>query len=206
MKNSLLLILVVMSSSLAYAINVSLSSNLTESHVNENASIVSMLPNETIRFHIEVRNGGKASGSFMISRDIGNNTFMLIGKPHFGSTSCSMCTGTSDLGDITEDYNFQPIEEGLYRAEANYGGVSRRIDLQVAYPTTTTTSTTTTSTSTSTSTTTSTTSSTTTSTTVQETTSTIRSESPEKGNLKILYFMGISIVILIVFFLLAKKR
>lgn len=180
------------------AVNVELLSDKTELKVNE-----------TITFHLSVSDGGSAGGGFSVYRKV-NGTFQQARRTTFTS-SCTMCKGTSPLGDLNETTSFIPLHAGEYRAVANYGGVAKEINFTVYTDTTTTTTTTstttsrrTTTTTTSSSTSTTSTSTTTTSTTLQETSTTL----PEygRGNSAVIYFLGIILVLAVLVISLGRKR
>ncbi|MFZ2455759.1 MAG: hypothetical protein WAX07_04725 [Candidatus Altiarchaeia archaeon] len=182
------------------AVLVELSSDKTELKINE-----------TISFQLVVSDGGSVGGGFSVYRKI-NDTFQQARRTTFTS-SCTMCKGTSPLGDLNESTTFIPLHAGDYRAVANYGGVSREINFTVYPLTTTTTPTTssttstkrtTTTTSTTTTTTTTTTSSTTTTTTLPATTTTL----PEygMGNSAVIYFFGILLLIVVLMIPYTRKR
>jgi hypothetical protein len=184
-----------------YAVIVNLSSDKTE-----------LLINETISFHLVVIDGESVGGGFSVYRKV-NGTFQQARRTTFTS-SCTMCKGTSPLGDLNENTSFIPLHAGEYRAVANYGGVSREINFTV-YPVTTTTTTiatttttsrpaTTTTTSTTTSTSTTSTTSTTTTTTMPVTTTTIPDYG--RGNSTVIYFFGIILVVMVLVLSYTRKR
>jgi len=192
MKKFILIVFMVFSAT-ASSTTVILTSDKTE-----------LMLNETITFHIEVYDIGSSGGGFTIMKEVEKNRFKLVGGPYFTS-SCTMCRGVSRLGDLNEDFRFTPREEGNYMAEANYGGIQRRIEFRVYSPTTTTTPTSTTTISTSTTTTitsTSTTTSTSTSAVSTSTTATIPTP-PEKGDSMAFYVLGF-VLLLIVLSLIYK--
>ena len=184
-----------------YAITVDLSSDKTELNINE-----------SISFQLEVTNGESVGGGFNVFRKI-ICTFQQARKTTFTS-SCTLCKGTSPLGDLNESISFIPLHAGEYRAVANYGGVSREINFTVDPVTTTTTSTTTTTTTsrpTTTTTTSTTTTTTTTSTTTTTTTTTLpvtTTTVPEygRGNSTVIYFFGIVLVLMVLIIAYTRKK
>ena len=175
--------------------------------------------NETITFHLVVRDAGRMGGQLVILRENGSNNFIAAGLPRFAS-SCTLCKGGSDLGDINDDSPYIPLREGRYKAVATYGGSSQEVNFTVRPFTTSSTSTTSSTTSTTsttmrpattiraTSTTTSsttTTSLTTSTTTTTSTTSTAPEENGRKTMLT-LYLFGVLLVLSILVFAYPRKK
>jgi len=186
---------------LVCAVNVNLSSDKTELKINE-----------TISFNLVVTDGGSAGGGFSVYRKI-NGTFTQARRTTFTS-SCTLCKGTSPLGDLNENTSFIPLHAGEYRAVANYGGVSNEINFTV-FPVTTTSTSTTTTTTTTKPTTTTTTSTTTTTTTTSTTTTTTTTTLPVttttvpeygRGNSTVIYFFGIILVLIVLFIAYTRKK
>jgi hypothetical protein len=130
----LCLIYVLASLSLSFqvsAINVKLTADRNGTFIDENTTQITMLENESMKFQIQVHEGTEtSSGAFSIYKEIGEKTYKLAGKPHFAFAACS-CKGSREMPDLNEEYTFIPLSPGKYRAEAQYGGVSRRIDVTV---------------------------------------------------------------------------
>ena len=117
-------------SSEAFAIMVSLTTDKNGIIVNENTTRINVQAEEMIIFKIVVRDGGYSSGGFTISRETEPNVYKMVGKPHF--TSDCGCSGSrSKMTDINEEYHYTPTEAGRYMAEAVYGRVVKRIDVLV---------------------------------------------------------------------------
>lgn len=125
------------------AISVELSVDRNGTYVDENLTRVTMLANESLKFQIKVYEGTKtSSGAFSIYEEVAEKTYKLVGKPHFAYAACA-CKGSRDMPDLNEEYTFIPVRPGKYRAEALYGGVSKRVDIdviEIISPTTSTTS------------------------------------------------------------------
>ena len=128
------------------AIVVELSMDRNGTYIDENLTRVTMPGNESLKFQIRVYDGTEtSSGAFSIYEEVAEKTYKLVGKPHFAFAACA-CKGSRDMPDLNEEYTFIPVRPGKYRAEALYGGVSRRVDIvveeaiAVASSTTTTTS------------------------------------------------------------------
>jgi len=115
----------------ASAISVKLTADRNGTYVDENMTLITILENESVKFQIQVYEGTKtSSGAFTISKEIAANTYNLVGKPHYAYASC-LCTGARDMPDLNDEYTFIPLSPGKYRAEALYGGVSRKMDITV---------------------------------------------------------------------------
>jgi len=115
----------------AYAITVELTADRNGTYASENLTRITILENESVKFQIRVYEGTKtSSGAFTISKETAANTYTLVGKPHYAFAAC-MCTGSRDMPDLNEEYTFIPLTPGKYRAEALYGGISRKIDVTV---------------------------------------------------------------------------
>ena len=115
----------------ASAIIVKLTADRNGTYVDENMTLITILENESVKFQIQVYEGTKtSSGAFTISKKTAENTYTLVGKPHYAYASC-LCTGARDMPDLNDEYTFIPLSPGKYRAEALYGGVSRKTDIVV---------------------------------------------------------------------------
>ena len=115
----------------ASAISVKLTADRNGTYVDENMTLITILENESVKFQIQVYEGTKtSSGAFTISKETAANTFTLVGKPHYAYAAC-LCTGARDMPDLNDEYTFIPLSPGKYRAEALYGGVSRKMDVTV---------------------------------------------------------------------------
>ena len=115
----------------ASAISVKLTADRNGTYVDENMTLITILENESVKFQIQVYEGTKtSSGAFTISKETAANTYTLVGKPHYAYAAC-LCTGARDMPDLNDEYTFIPLSPGKYRAEALYGGVSRKMDVTV---------------------------------------------------------------------------
>jgi hypothetical protein len=130
----------------ALAISVNLSADRNGTYADENLTQITMLENESVKFQIQVYEGTEtSSGAFSIYKEVAEKTYKLVGKPHFAYAACS-CKGSREMPDLNEEYTFIPLSPGKYLAEAQYGGVSRKIGVtvnEIARPAPTTTTTTT---------------------------------------------------------------
>jgi hypothetical protein len=162
MKKTFLLMFAFFAFSLqASSITVKLAADANGTLINENLTQIEISPDESLKLRLEVREGKTSSGALTISREVSENTYELVGNPHFSYAGCG-CKGTPEMPDLNEEYTFVPLTPGKYRIEALYGGISKKIDVVVKETTpVTTASTTTTSTTASTTATTTTTTSTT---------------------------------------------
>lgn len=184
----------------AWAVTINLTSDKTELKVNE-----------TITFHLEVRDAGYMGGAFTVRRLNEDNIWQNVRQSF--SSSCTMCRGGRDMGDLKEDPSFIPLLPGVYRADATYGGMNKTIEFTV-YPLTTTSSTTITTSTTKRTTTTTTSSSTTTttepptSTTTTSTSSTSSTTQPQQrspSSAILLYIFGIGLIAMILILIYARK-
>jgi hypothetical protein len=113
------------------AITVELTADRNGTYVDENLTRITIAENESVKFQIKVYEGTKtSSGAFTISKETAANTYILVGKPHYAFAAC-LCTGARDMPDLNEEYTFIPLTPGKYRAEALYGGISRKTDIIV---------------------------------------------------------------------------
>jgi hypothetical protein len=113
------------------AISVKLTADRNGTVVDENTTRITILENESVKFQIQVYEGTEtSSGAFSIYKEVAEKTYKLVGKPHFAFAAC-MCKGGREMPDLNEEYTFIPLSAGKYRAEAQYGGVSRKIDITV---------------------------------------------------------------------------
>jgi hypothetical protein len=161
--------------------------------INLTSDKTEMKINDTITFHLEVRDAGFTGGAFTVRIEDENNTWKNV-RTSF-SSSCTMCKGGRDMEDLKEDPSFIPLKAGTYRADATYGGMNRSIEFTVSPITSTTTST---------SSTTTTTTSTTTTTTTSTTTTTLHAPHDQSSSM-MLYVFGIILVATIGLLLHAKK-
>ncbi len=141
------------------ALEINLSTDKKETEISADIKQVTIKTGEIITFYVKVKDAGSSAGSFTLSWEVKENTYKLIGDPHFVIASCG-CKGAKGGDDINDYLSYVPAEPGKYRADATYGGHGNRIEFFVepsdvyATATSTTIPTTTSSTSTTTSTTT----------------------------------------------------
>jgi hypothetical protein len=115
----------------ASAIIVKLTADRNGTYLDENITLISILENESVKFQIQVYEGTEtSSGAFSIYELVAEKTYKLVGKPHYAFAACS-CTGSREMPDLNEEYTFIPLSPGKYRAEAQYGGVSKKMDITV---------------------------------------------------------------------------
>jgi hypothetical protein len=115
----------------ASAISVKLTADRNGTYVDENMTLITIMANESVKFQIQVYEGTEtSSGAFSIYEKVAEKTYKLVGKPHFAFAACS-CTGSREMPDLNEEYTFIPLSPGKYRAEAQYGGVSKKMDITV---------------------------------------------------------------------------
>ena len=148
MKKELVLLFACLAFSLpASSITVKLAADANGTVINENLTQIEINADESLKLRLEVREGKTSSGALTISREVAQNTYKMVGNPHFSYAACG-CKGSQEMPDLNEEYTFIPLTPGKYQIEALYGGISKKIDVVVkettpqATASTTTTSTT----------------------------------------------------------------
>jgi len=131
MKKTLVLLFACFAFSLqASSITVKLAADANGTVINENLTQIVINADESLKLRLEVKEGKTSSGALTISKEIAQNTFKMVGNPHFSYAACG-CKGSKDMPDLNEEYIFIPLTPGKYRIEALYGGISKKIDLLV---------------------------------------------------------------------------
>lgn len=95
-----------------------------------------------MRIHLEINPTEEVGGELNIFRVDGNHLILVhqpFRKPVPGS--CYQCRRDVPLSsDFSDDFYFVPPQDGLYRVEANFGGVKDVKEFTVGFAATTTTS------------------------------------------------------------------
>lgn len=189
---------------LVFLITIFLLVTASATTINLEANQTQLLPDQEIKFHLEIYPSKPIGGKFSIYQEISDRKFRivrtLLSNPYPGQ--CYTCAGGYPLSeDLDRNFYFKPKTTGNYYAEANFGHVQEKVDFTVVSPTTTTTSTTST-TSISSSTTTSSTSTTSSTTSTSSTTTTLIQEN--KGCSSCTYSWLISLIAIIILLIFIK--
>jgi len=132
-RKNILIILIIISLALEIVIG-------TEVYIDADKTNLTL--GDGIRFHLRVINNERIGGVFLIEKEIEPKKYRWV-KTFLEYSSCPACGGTPLTGSIDKYFYFKPDEEGIYIAEANFGGSNDRLKFTVSIPTTTTSMTTT---------------------------------------------------------------